>query len=144
MRLVKKIVSIVLAVLMLGANMSFTFTTHFCGGKAVKSALTFGGSEIGCGMNSRSLESCQRTSNETEFSKKGCCDNKSSVFSLGEDYTKTEFCKEKSKDVSSFLFFQHHEPLELRRIYQRELSSWLYKPPSIRTNRSILFQVFRL
>ena len=46
----KRILSILLAILMLTTNMSITFATHYCGGKAVKSSISFGHDELSCGM----------------------------------------------------------------------------------------------
>ena len=71
----KRVLAIFLALLMLSTSVGFTFVTHYCGGKAVKTSLLLGRDEIGCGMTDMDL-SCDDQSASSSIKSKGCCENK--------------------------------------------------------------------
>lgn len=52
--------------------MGFTFATHYCGGRAVKSKMMLGNNDLGCGFVQ---VFCKKQGTETAVKKKNCCSN---------------------------------------------------------------------
>ena len=68
----KKSIAIIVALFMLMTNVGLTLGTHFCGGKAVSTALQFGMNDLGCGMEDLDT-SCDNHSELPGFNAMACC-----------------------------------------------------------------------
>ena len=69
-----------LSLLLLGSQVGFAVSTHFCGGEISERAISLVGSTVGCGMeNQESSCSMGKISDDT-FSEKSCCDNESHIY----------------------------------------------------------------
>ena len=109
--------------------MGFTFATHYCGGRAVKSKMMLGNNDLGCGMVQ---VSCDKEGTGTTVKKKNCCSNK--YLSIGvegeQNSVKTKvsinpvfvaafvytFIKVFSLDVNGYRFLDYSTPIVLKDI----------------------------
>ena len=81
----KRVFAIFLSLLMLTTNVSLTFATHYCRGKAVKTQVSIlGHSDIGCGMEGDS-KSCDNSQMPSITS--NCCQDKFVELSIEDDYS---------------------------------------------------------
>ncbi|MDF1672938.1 MAG: hypothetical protein P1U41_05510 [Vicingaceae bacterium] len=72
----------------MATSMGFTFSTHYCSGKKVKTGISLGAADVSCGM--------EKSENNCATSKKmkpNCCKNEVKLVQNDEDYTQplTEF-----------------------------------------------------
>lgn len=86
-RLMKKFLTIPLALLILLSGMHFSVATHYCGGHVAATKLSFSGKEATCGMISGHGS---ENSAETQISSK-CCDDKIAVYKIDSDYSPSAF-----------------------------------------------------
>ena len=86
----KKVLSIVLSLLLVVSNISLTYATHFCGGKAVESQLMIGAQDFSCGMIMPE-STCENNDEDCPNSNQGemetnCCDNDYMQLSVDDNY----------------------------------------------------------
>ena len=139
----KRILSILLAILMLTTNMSVTFATHYCGGKAVKSSISFGHDELSCGMAKMDEKTCEEGDHGQKITRKGCCENKYTTLSVDDDYSNPGVISPNLdlKFVAAFVVVYINNYF----FDKEESNSFIaYSPPLIEQDRSVLFQVFRI
>ena len=139
----KRILSILLAILILTTNMSVTFATHYCGGKAVKSSISFGHDNLDCGMAKMDEEKCGKEDHQQRITKKGCCENKYTTLSVDEDYSNPVVVSPNLdfKFVAAFIVTYVNNYFFVK----EESNSFIaYSPPLIEQDKSVLFQVFRI
>lgn len=145
LEMIRKITSIILAILMLTTNMSITFATHYCGGKAVKSSFLFGQSELSCGMtdSGKKKSACKNHNPKETLSKKRCCENKYTTLSVDDDYNETSIVSPNIdfKFVTAFVVFYVNNYFFEKKGAN---SFFAHSPPLIEQDRSVLFQVFRI
>lgn len=128
---------------MLTTNVGIAFATHYCGGKAVKSSLSFINHDLSCGMTSQQEDQpCETPSDSESIHKQKCCDNTVTAFSVDNDYSQAESISIPAIDftfVTAFVisFTNHYFFLQ-----EKKQSYAYYFPPSIEQDKSILFQVF--
>lgn len=143
MPLRRRIFAHFLFLLMLTTNLSVTFATHYCGGKAVKSSLSLGYDKLSCGMSEKEEVGCNNEDIGLQISRKSCCENKYSTLSVEDDFTISgvfstnydfKICAVFVVDcVNNFIF------------EDSDFDSFIaYSPPLIEQNKSVLFQVFRI
>jgi hypothetical protein len=84
--IMKKFLTIPLALLILFSGMNFTVATHYCGGHIAATKLSFTGKLATCGMTALKSEN----SAETQISSK-CCDDKTSVYKIDNNYSPAAF-----------------------------------------------------
>lgn len=134
----KRFVAILLSTLMLVSTMGFTVSTHYCGGKAIKSHLTLGKSALSCGMK-KTPRMCNSDS-QHEMTKKGCCENKYLSIDLDDDYQPVIA----DIDINvEFVFTFVYTYVQL--IYfdvDREIAFSDYSPPPVRQDIQVLYQTF--
>lgn len=82
----RKILSIFFALLILTTNVGTTFAIHYCGGKAVKSSISFGQDVLSCGMTSDN-QSCENNSQLPTVQTKNCCENHYIQLKVNGDYS---------------------------------------------------------
>lgn len=122
--------------------MNFVYAKHFCGGKEVKSSLTLGGERLDCGM-SMSKPKCLATQEQTQFSKKGCCENEYSLLSLEDDFSDSKSLETPVHLNALFSFVLVHFNIITEWNAHNDTFTY-YSPPSLNPNRAILYQVFRI
>jgi len=77
----KKIFSIVFALLILFSGMHVSFATHICGGELAAMKLSFSGQKASCGMP-ESKTDCGANGNV----KSNCCHNNVAIYSVDKNY----------------------------------------------------------
>lgn len=88
----KKIFAILFSLLILLTNVGITFATHFCGGKAIKTAVSLGTSDISCGMISID-QSCENRPPSDMINAKACCENTYVQLKIKDNYQTKEVFK---------------------------------------------------
>jgi hypothetical protein len=83
----RKLFSILFALILLLAGMHFTVATHFCGGEIAAKRVSFAGHLASCGMKSDGITSTTSQTNITAH----CCDNEISTYTVDNNYTPAEF-----------------------------------------------------
>ena len=83
-----KVLTILIASLILFLNLGFTINSHYCSGNLYSSSLTIGHGDIGCGMEGEE-SLCEKVSYDDSFKKKDCCKNQNMQFEIDEDYNKS-------------------------------------------------------
>jgi len=127
--------------LILSSNLSIALSTHFCGGKAVKSELSIGSYDLDCGMSD--MEGCNDLDwNFNEIQAIPCCENQHSFFKISDRY--------QNLGAIEFGFM----PSAITNVFSQHLNSIAqispkvlfktYKPPLPKQAMAVLFQVFRL
>ena len=127
---------------MLSSQVGFAVSTHFCGGEVSDRAFSLIASKVGCGMEEVE-NSCSSDQNSADsITKKSCCENKSEVFQLRENFNKKQSTVEFKLEfliaflvVSQLLSENQNEEL----VYAN-----LPSPPIIQGNTQVLFQSFLL
>lgn len=135
--------SILLSVLILIMNMSMTLTTHYCGGKAVKSLLSFGNDQLDCGINDMDSQVCLDNQQNEKIHKKKCCENKFTSLSIQKSYHKSDITLSALdvKFIATFIVVYIYNYFFRK---DSKKSFLVYLSPFIQQDRSVLFQVFRI
>lgn len=81
----KRIIAISLAGLMLLSTLGLNMATHYCGGQAVISTLTFGHEHLDCGMGEAKLD-CSLQSSLPSFQKQTCCENNYATLHIEDEF----------------------------------------------------------
>ncbi len=132
----RAILSIFCSLLILITSTGFTVSSHYCGGKRVKSDVSFVESDVSCGMQEEET-SC----GDTQSLKSNCCQNEYQHFQLEEDYSSFETVKKVQnlkylkKPVLNVWLPSHLEKIE----YYND-----YSPPPLIKDISVLFRIFRI
>lgn len=82
----KKVFSIIIAVIMLGSGMKVSIDRHYCGGKLAATKISVTGKLASCGMET--LEN--RNSNQLSFENK-CCEDQLSYYSISDKFIPEQF-----------------------------------------------------
>ncbi|NJO69113.1 MAG: hypothetical protein HC830_07380 [Bacteroidetes bacterium] len=80
----KKLLSILFAILMLISGMHLSVATHFCMGELASVKLSFSGTEASCGMEQ---QSCPKHSSLTS----NCCQNEIAFYSIDDNYEPSSY-----------------------------------------------------
>ncbi len=131
----KKLMAISLALVLLTSNIGLAMVTHYCGGQAVKSQLTIGHGNLGCGMDMRtSSEQSKAVDNESS----GCCENQYQSFEIEDDYSLLQL----SLNLDFIAAFVHSF-LEIVLVPGQQHPQYAhYSPPLLLRDIHILNQVF--
>jgi hypothetical protein len=138
---VKKFIALFLSLLMLGSQVGFAVSTHFCGGEVSDRAVSLVGSDVNCGMENQESSCTMEDTSENSIFEKSCCDNESHIYQLEEDFSKKQNSIEfETTFVSLFLanytlLFNSEEKVAYANIPP---------PPLIQQNSQVLFQTFLL
>jgi hypothetical protein len=98
----KKFFSVLLAIILVSSQMSFTIGTHFCGGKAIETKLILGETNLGCEMtemNSYCELHQSPDTNKLILKNIPCCDNEFKTIQPTDEYI-----KEADTQVIDFVF----------------------------------------
>lgn len=89
----KKVFSIIFAMIILVSGMNLTVASHICGGEVAAVKWSFFGKKATCGM-----EDTKSDCPVHKVMTSGCCQNRTAEFSVDENYFPTVFNFEKSID----------------------------------------------
>lgn len=138
----KKLFAILFSLLILLTNIGFTFSTHFCNGKAIKTAISLGTSDISCGMNNMD-QSCENISPSAMIDEKNCCENTYIQLKIKDNYQ----TKEVFKSTTNFQFIAVFIVAYLN-FYSFNASTKVeysnYSPPLLDLDIPVLIQSFLL
>lgn len=135
----KRLLSILLAFLILISNFGFALGTHFCGGKAVESKLMFHQEDLHCGMD-RVQMTCDDHSNEGNIIKNKCCEN--DFLSLHVDDVNNDYQTDvKFNPVFAVAFTISFLQLFWNTVQSESNYSSYHAPPILRSVQT-LYQVF--
>ncbi len=132
----RKIISIVLALLFLGSNLGFSMDTHYCGGHAIKSALSFGAHDYDCGMEN-AVSACE---SQNTVKKMDCCDNEHQLIQLDDNLNATSLNLEINP-----LFVVAFVQVFIQNTLQIQEKTELipdFSPPLPPQSRQVLYQTF--
>ena len=136
----KKLIAISLTMLMLLSSVSITFATHYCGGVAVKTSLSIGHENIGCGMTGSGDSDCEKFPSDSSISKK-CCENQYIQLSVEDEFSTNSSIQIPSNfdfvSSSAVTFYvQNYFPNTL-------IQEYFSRPPPIyKRDIQVLLQVF--
>lgn len=90
----KKAISIFLLFIMLASSSGVTLATHFCGGHIAEMAITFGATDLDCGMEQMEMD-CTNENSHTghHFQSNSCCENQNATIA-SDDATTTKIVLE--------------------------------------------------
>lgn len=137
-RILTKILSFFLTILVLFSSVSFTVKKHLCGGQ-VYSESFFGKAEK-CGMDD---DACELAANNTSYSKKSCCEDKIQ-FINGSIFEKVPTLKLNNKQQQDLTIFVLIDTVLFSQNKNESTHSKNYFPPPNTHNFNILYQVFRI
>ena len=117
--------------------MGFSFATHYCGGKAVKSKLMLGNGDLDCGM-AKMDEACE--SETTTVSKKSCCENHFLSLEVEDDFQPSVI----PADIDlNFVYTFVYTFIELLNSgVEQEIAYRDYSPPLRNIDVQVMFQSF--
>lgn len=84
----KKVFSILLALLILLSGTQLTVSAHYCGGELAASKVSVWGSVASCGMEETTTNEC---ANSGSHLSKQCCNNTISVYEVDQNYSPSFF-----------------------------------------------------
>jgi hypothetical protein len=132
----KKIISILLAVLLLGSSTGITYAQHFCGEFEMLSKVTLGETHLSCGM-AMEASGCEDNDSETHH----CCDTQYTAVSIDDNFTKANYDVGfyQTLAIVSFASFI----LENVVSYETSVDNYnLYHPPPSYKNITVLYETF--
>ncbi len=132
----KKIFSITFALYFLATSVGFGVNTHFCQGKAIKSAVQLTQHELSCGMNMQKTPCDSKT---TSLNKKSCCENHYSKVQVEDNFNATDIPIELNAVVVTAFIHSYLLP-EFTVNAQSEFLA--YSPPLVYQDIPVLYQSF--
>lgn len=136
----KKIISILLAVLMLASNVGFAVNIHYCGGEAVEHSLSVGIEHLDCGMANDDMECSNADAENSEFHPQSCCDNQHQLFQLDEEMELGS--RHLAVSQTFFIAFIHSFVSGLFAVDKLSTEYLNYSPPLLERDAQSLFQTF--
>lgn len=137
----KRILSILLAILILISNFGFALGTHYCGGKIVKSELMLHQEDLHCGMIESQM-TCNDHTKDGDILKNVCCENDYLTLDLDDNYTIYQ-----SNIVLNTVFVLAPNMNVVQRLYKVIKNRFYcipYKAPPILRSFQTLYQVFTI
>lgn len=138
----KQVFAIFLTLLMLTTNVGISLATHYCGGKAVKSSVSFTQNYLECGMTVQDEQACEKIPETDSIKQEKCCKNTFSTFSIEDDFNNSTpasltFDDIKLEATFVFSFVQNYFFIqEEAKVFSAS------SPPLIKQDKTILYQVF--
>lgn len=129
------LISIFLSLVILVFSTGFTISSHYCGGKKVKSGYAFGIADVTCGMENDNND-CGEESIESD-----CCKDQHQYIHLDDDYSKVRVIKKTENNVllaRIISSFRYDSILHYIEFYND------YSPPPLIKDFSTVLQVFRI
>ncbi|GAB4253148.1 MAG: hypothetical protein Kow0079_08510 [Vicingaceae bacterium] len=134
----KKIISILLALILLISTIGININQHYCGNHLVKSSIEILPNNLSCGMADDFA--CETSQNA--YSKK-CCDNEHQLVQIADQFT--NISKVIDLSAANFIFIISYFKVLLNELLPIQVNqNNFYSPPLLLKETAILFQVFRL
>ena len=133
-----KLLFITLNFLLLVSQLGLSFSTHYCGEKAVVSQLSIGITILSCSMK-QSHSDCSSSESKQAFTKKACCKNELISLSLTETVSDSIFewfrysKAVPHNDYQALVCTQENKPIN---------AATIESPPGIRRQFRALYQVY--
>lgn len=134
----KQLLTILLSLLILLSSSGLTLATHFCGSHAVKSELSFGDSDLSCGMKMTS--SCEKNSSNKPLLKRNCCHNEYMSIDVDDEF-QNHYVNINLNTHFLVSFFQVFIIQAAKVVEKQEVIVYASPPPK-KQNVQILFQSF--
>ncbi|MCF6351197.1 MAG: hypothetical protein L3J23_09270 [Flavobacteriaceae bacterium] len=134
-----KIISSILAFIVLLASFSFTINKHFCGGKVANATLFI--SANNCGMDMQACENISK--NKTIIQKEPCCQDTSELIQGNENNQQAHEFQLNIPQVQFLTAFVYTYISSFNK-ESTTLSYSLYEPPLVYKKIQTLFQIFRI
>lgn len=133
----KRILSILLAIVFLTTNVGYSLATHYCGGKIHKQSFSFMAEELNCGMEDSEKLPCKKPADTI---KKKCCENDVQTFKVTDEFQATAFdIKLNSQFIVAFTSYY----IELFHVDNEIYTDYFnYKPPLPDKDIPVLIQSF--
>lgn len=137
----QKVISILLAFLLLTSSVGFAMNTHFCGGLAVEQSLSFHFELLDCGMDMEA--DCDSKPEKEAVKAKACCENQHEFHQLDEDLIKQAV--NASKDVKQTIAAVQTVVFEIpTTVTIKHAAISNHSPPLQAVDIRLLFQTFLL
>lgn len=137
----QKVISILLAFLLLTSSVGYAVNTHFCGGLAVEQSLSFHFELLDCGMDMET--DCESKPAKEALKAKACCENQHEFHQLDEDLIKQAI--NASKDVKQTIAAVQTVVFELSTSNSPKVRATNnHSPPLKAVDFRLLFQTFLL
>lgn len=133
--MLKKLFSYILILVVMISTTGFTLSSHYCGGKKVKSEISFSKHELSCGM----VETPVSCSNKTTL-KSNCCKNTYQNIVVEDNYTATIISTVAPITWATLMvtFIFHFElEFQIEKIFIKD-----YSPPPLVKDIPVLIQSF--
>ncbi|MHB1106320.1 MAG: HYC_CC_PP family protein [Lutibacter sp.] len=137
-RILTKILSFFLTILVLFSSVSFTVEKHLCGGQVYSESI-FGKAEK-CGIND---DDCELEANNPFYSEKSCCEDEIQ-FINGSIFEKEQSVKLNNKQQQDFTISVLIDNGLITKEFNESTHFKNYLPPANKNNFNILYQVFRI
>ena len=137
-RILAKILSFFLTVIVLFSSVSFTVEKHLCGGQIYSESI-FGKAEK-CAMND---DTCELEANNSFYSEKSCCEDEIQ-FINGSIFQKEHPLKLNNKQHQDLTIFVLNDNVLITKKFNESTHFKNYLPPPNKNNFNILYQVFRI
>lgn len=137
-RILTKILSFFLTILVLFSSVSFTVEKHLCGGQVYSESI-FGKAEK-CGIND---DDCELEANNPFYSEKSCCEDEIQ-FINGSIFEKEPSVKLNNKQQQDFTISVLIDNGLITKEFNESTHFKNYLPPPNKNNFNILYQVFRI
>lgn len=136
----KRVISILLASILLLSHVNLIIGTHFCGGEAVMSRLIFAETHLNCGMANMDEPSNDSGNRALIFTNTPCCENHYQTIQATDDYIKEVPQANVNIDVAGTLVYSVlNEKLFSKSAHQFYSD---YSPPPLEKDMRVLFQTF--
>lgn len=131
----KKVLSILLAVVFFISSTGFTISSHKCGGKIHKQQINIVAADLGCGMEKIIELSCEDNSIENN-----CCQNEFQNFKITDNFQVVDFDNQISND---FLVAFRFSYVQLFNTEKNTYGKYInYSPPLPDQDIPVLIQSF--
>ena len=137
-RILTKILSFFLTILVLFSSVSFTVEKHLCGGQVYSESI-FGKAEK-CGIND---DDCELEANNPFYSEKSCCEDEIQ-FINGSIFEKEQSVKLNNKQQQDFTISVLIDNGLITKEFNESTHFKNYLLPPNKNNFNILYQVFRI
>jgi hypothetical protein len=128
-----------LSFLLLGSQMGFAVSVHYCGGHISESSISLMEAKLGCGMESMEAV-CETANTENQLSEKSCCRDQSQLIQVEDDFNQKQ---KLSKDQISFVQLFTLISNGIVVLDQESISPIQPSPPPlVKNNAQVLFQTF--
>jgi len=135
---VRKLLTILLAILMLISNIGISINTHYCSGHQVAQSLSFGISDLDCGMNNMD-QTCDHDPNKNTLSK-SCCKNVHQLLQVEDSFV----MHATASGINPFFVIAFVQTIAQERILlpakQQFFTNYHIPPP--KKSAQVLFQTF--